>query len=373
MSANYIVNPNSYALSVVDKLNNEAKQSGLGEYVGSLILVSVQLRNEVYLADIVDKFLDSLIIPDDWAPEPINHLTLYLSILTSLNKASLNRFQYDPSVFPFTEDEHGGYIVHRLFKRSKAEIPTAHKVFHIERQIHTRYDDNGKVIDKVIKDVKADEGIIIRLERTNGTTWETDVPRGHKRSEFAIHVEGNNDARYAPFLETVDAEFTSLRNEKYTSDQVRELILDLIRNKIQALPITRGNYFVESERFEVLDEIRRVFQELDPGINFIVFHQFKGKPGSIVNDSFNSLVKGVSDAVIKEVQDLHTELVMLDEKESKTRDSTWDDRFEKLQQFEKRVKSLEQKQLIETDIIEEIFSKCYEKIKVSRNRLAEEL
>jgi hypothetical protein len=370
MSTNFIVNPDSKALSIVNQLNEEAKNSNLGEYVGSVILLSVQLRNDVYLDDIIQMMLDNPVIPDEWAPEPINHLTLYLSILSSMNKASLSRFDVGQD-FPYTEHEHGGYIVTRLFKRSKADIPTAHKIFHLERDVKIVEDHMGRVTDKIIKDVKADEGIIVRLERTSGS-WETDSPRGVRRSEFEIHIEGNNDERYAPLLETLNREFEEKRNEKYSSTQVRDLILDLVRNKLKALSITRGNYFLEDERIEVLNELRKGFQSLDPGINFIVFHQFRGQPGSLVNESFQGLVKGVSDALIKEVQDLHVEVTQLGDKESKTREATWESRVESLKELKTRMEKLRAKRLIESEIIDDLFEDCNKKIEEGRRKLLED-
>lgn len=360
------------ALSIVQQLNSEAKASGLGEYVGSVILLSVNLRKDVLLSDIVTMMENDARINNKWTPEPINHLTLYLSIMSSLNKASLSRFEYDEATFPFSPEEHGGYLVTRLFKRSKTSTPTAHKVFHLERDVRVIRDNKGNITDRIIKDVKADDGIIIKLDRTVGN-HVTDVPRGGKRSQFEIEITGNNDDRYAPFLETLYKEFDDKRNEKYSSEQVRELILDLIRNKLEALSITRGNYFLEDDKMDALDALREGFQSLDEGIQFIVLHQFRGQPGSKINESFSGLVRGVSDAVIKEVQDLHKELMLLDDKDSKTRESTWDDRADKLKKLEQRTEKLKQKQLIESDIMEELFETCYKKIKESKTKLVEDM
>lgn len=315
------------------RLNSEAATNG-AEFVGSVVFLSVAQDVNVPLGKLVREMHAHPEIPNDWAPEPLNHLSLYLQTIAGLGRGGKRGVQG-------LDDTHGGYSVHRLFLRGDSDMPTAHKVFALRRVMGA----DGKLAD-----VEVDSGIIVTLRRTYGdkTTDKTG------QSTFAVDVQGGVSGltpEYRAFVETLLQQFEAVRDERYTSEQVRALLIDMLKDRLQAVPIKRGDYFVDGRAINALEALREVFSRVDEGVRINPLHvcKFAGTPA--LNQSFTSLAGAVQESVLKEMQGFIEELNHLDTKDSKTRAATWQDRHDKFMDLQLRIKRLQSKQLIENDIL----------------------
>lgn len=336
-------------MSIFKSLNEESKNAG-GEFIGSIVFLSVNMENDVLLQDLIDGIHNHPVVPDKWAPEPLNHLSLYLSTMTSLNRGSLSKFQYSYDKYGFSAKEHGGFSVHRIYLRSDDEYPTAHKVFALKRIIDVVRDKDGAIVDKKIRDVEVDDGILVTLHRTEGSK-ETDKVG---RSKFTIEYDGTLTPQYEMFLDTLQREFDERRNERYTSEQIRSLLITLLKEGMDATPIKRGDYFLEGRHLDRLEALQEVLINLDRGIKLNPLHIVRFRENKVLNQTFESVQNVVQESVLKEMQMFVEELNHLEEKDSKTRDSTWKDRNNKFLDLQLKLKRFKNKQLIEMDILEEL-------------------
>jgi hypothetical protein len=317
-------------MELFNQLNSEATANG-AEFVGSVVFLSVQQETNIALGSLVREMQLHPEIPSDWAPEPLNHLSLYLQTISGLGRGGANKFKGMP-------DTHGGYTVHRLFLRSESDMPAAHKVFALRRIMGA----DGKLAD-----VEVDSGIIISLRRTYGdkSTDKTGL------SMFAVDVQGAMTPEYEVFVQTLLSQFEMVRDERYTADQVRSLLIDILKDKLNAVPIKRGDYFVEGRSVNALEALREVFTRVDEGVRINPLHIVKYAGAQALNQSFSSLAGAVQESVVKEMQGFLEELNHLDTKDSKTRAGTWQDRHDKFMDLQLRIKRLQSKQLIENDIL----------------------
>jgi hypothetical protein len=324
-----------------DQLNAEAKANN-GEFIGSVVFLHVHSDVDVLLSHLVNGMLNHSQIPSDWVPEPINHLSLYLSTITSLGRASVTKFEDHGYKF---DDTHGGFSVHRLFLKGDEKMPTAHKIFSV-RKI--------KGADGKIADVNIDDGINIVLNRLSGDKHTDKIGT----SQFQIDVTGNISKEYTAFIEVLQKEFDARRNERYNAEQIRTLLIDLLRNKVKATPIKRGDYFVDAQDINAIEAMRDVFSQVDDGIRINPLHIVKYKNAPTLNQTFQSVSETVQDSLVKEMQEFLEELKHLETKDSKTRQSTWADRSQQFMDMQLKLKRMQNKQLIEIDILEDMIKEA---------------
>jgi hypothetical protein len=338
-------------MEVFNQLNSEAAANG-AEFVGSVVFLSVAQSTSIKLGNMVNAMRANPAIPDAWIPEPLNHVALYLQIISSMNRASLAKFNNPgQNILP---DTHAGYSVHRLYLRREDAMPTSHKVFALKKVPGP----DGKLLD-----VETDAGIIVTLRRTLGDA-STDKTG---QSEFSIDVQGYMTAEYDVFVDTLIKTFNAARDQFYGAEQIRTMIVDILRNQLKATPIKRGDYFIDGREINAMEALRDVFKTLDEGVSINPLHIVKFVNAPTLNQSFNSLAQSVQESVLKEMQDFVDELNHLDTKESKTRAGTWESRHDRFMDLQLKVKRMQAKTLIEGDILldladqaKEILSRCDE-------------
>lgn len=324
-------------MQIFDQLNSEAKANN-GEFIGSIVFLHVHNEVDVLLGNLVSGMLNHPQIPASWAPEPINHLSLYLSTITTLGRASTAKFETHGVHF---NDTHGGFSVHRLYLKGEDKMPCAHKVFAVRKV---------KGADGKIADVNIDDGVTIVLNRTSGDKHTDKIGT----SQFRLDVTGNINREYNSFVEVLQSEFDARRNERYNAEQIRTLLIDLLRNKVKATPIKRGDYFVDAQEINAIEAMRDVFAQVDDGIRINPLHIVKYKNAPTLNQTFQSVSETVQDSLVKEMNEFLEELKHLDTKDSKTRQSTWADRSQQFMDMQLKLKRMQNKQLIEMDILDDL-------------------
>lgn len=337
---------------ILNQLNADFKASG-GEYVGSMLWLRVSAK-AVEAREIRNMILNDPRLDNSWAPDTLNNLTLYLQTMSELNRASLGKFEFDESKVPFTKDSHAGYSVHRLFLRKDSAIPTAHKILHLEKTLTEIKDATGTVVERRVEDVEADSGIRVECNRLSGGVEEDSAGT----SEFQLKIDGVSD-RYLPFIETLSKNFEAKRNEFYDSQQVRNLIVDdIIMDKMQALSVTRGVYFIEGSNAEAVEALREGLLKIHPGIRLSVHHVGKFAEGSMLNRTFEEVSVSVTDTLMNELEMLQDEMQGFIDSETKTRPSTWTKREQALREYRKRVKRVSSKLKLDTDILNDMLDDC---------------
>lgn len=342
-------------INVIDYLkqaNEEAAQSGV-EFVGSVVSLSVQLmeHESLTLNQVRQVILDHPNIPDEWAPEALNKLTMYLKLASELNKTSSRSFDIPPdSPFYDNEDRFGGYIVQRLSKRQDDRIPTSHRVFYKEPKV-------GSVEGKVLKDISIDTSIVVSLKRIYGTSATDDTD-----SEFEIMVDSTECPdedfhNYIPFLATLDRVFRERCVGRYSSTHIRELFIDVITKKVKAISVNPSQYFVDKENIDPVANLAESLNRIDAGIRVLDFVINKGVQGSIANRSFEAVSFGLSKTILKDINLLKAELAEMGERDN-VRSKTWTKKSEELQALAKRLKAYKNKELITGDIIGDELRAC---------------
>lgn len=351
-----------------------AKWAGRGaEYVGGNVILRTSVSRPITLADIRRIFLNNPILPDSWAPEAESDLKLYCSTMVELNGVkSLRHFlpNHDGE-YEFDEDRHQRYLVHKFPQNSNAplgEPVTRHKIIHIEQVMEQVYDDNGNVVDTKFVDVEVDDGIIIQLKRVAGekatdttgdTKWGLDYFVGGQQ------VSGKDiPPRYLPFKRTLVHRFTEKCRRNYGTKEVRDIIMNLIRDhKLLGLqPIgVRGMYFCRPDQHDRLKAVAEGFRALDEGIN-IYSNELYLFADESENDSVRMTKDGVAEQLEAELAEFNRQLEELAQSDG-TRPSTWQTRFEELNDLKKRIAKLQELRLISEKVLEKQIEKSLDLIK----------
>lgn len=357
--------------NVLQQINKDFKQAG-AEYVGSMVWFRCSVE------DVEVKALRNMIksdprLDDDWSPGTLNNLTLYLQTVSELGRSSLRKFvtEFDEDndygiadgQLPFVADEHAGYSVHRLKLVKDAPNPTSHKVFRMEKTVSPIYDDEGNVIDKKIEDVEVDEGMRIICKRKEGYTREDDKSG---ESEFEFDID-NFSAQYAPFIETLQRDFQEKLNERYDTRQIRDLVInDILLDKMEALNVTRGVYFIEGKDVEALEALKDGLASVDPGMQLAVHHVGKYPDGSMLNRTYESVSGGVTESLLDDAQGILDELTGHFKSDKDTRPSTWIKREQDLKDVKKRVKRMDTKLKLDVSTLSDILDDCTKLIKAGK-------
>jgi len=152
----------------------------------------------------------------------------------------------------------------------------------------------------------------------------------------------------------------------FTGRQARDLLMDVIINKVHSFSINKGLYFVDSGKVRPVLSLVDALNSVDPGINVIAAPILKFNNNPSLNAGFNSVQQNLSNSVLKSVSQFKAELENLRDKDSDTRGATWDNYVEEMSRLKKQISEYRDKELIQNDIIEDVFNECREIIMQSR-------
>ena len=349
----------SNAAQVIEDLNRTAQKSD-AEYVGTMCTLSVQTGEiRIKHSDIERMILSNPAIPDDWAPENRNKLTMYLDCVNKLkNTQSLTKFRPYQEHFPFNPDEeHAAYMGMRVYYSRDSNFPVAHNILHV-RQSEDVDEFNQRRLE-------TDEAITIQLERTEGNS-ETD----HTTSQFAINFPDDTPQEYFPFLLALQDMFKERINRVYDSGAIRSLINDILKEKMGAESVRSSLYFIHDENIAALDALRDGFRQLNSGIDLLLFHVHNHTDVSAdhpINATFSSVSRGVTRSIVEEVKELNQEIKeRLEDTETDTRPSTWRKRADELKELQGRVQKFKNKRMLVEDVADSL-------IEETRNMIVENL
>lgn len=339
----------------ISEVNEFYKKQG-AEFVGTVVSLSVQMGEDVVpLRDIQNLILNTPELPNEWKPRPRNKLSLYLDTINQLkNSASFQKFAAYQDEFPFDPDEHFGYLGKRIRYKKHESIPVAHKIVHLRRSEAEAmgFED----LDISLVDYDVDEGIVIMLERVEGTEETDDTT-----SKFRITFNADVPDEYNPFLLALRDRYKQRLNQVYDSSAIRDVILDMVKDKMNAQSINTGTYFIDSAEAAQLDALKAGFAKIHPDIDLFTLHvaHYKDRPANHpTNQNFSSVRKRLTDSVVGDLKNFVDDLKERRDSETDTRRSTWNNRANELREMKKRVKKFRAKQVLEADILEDLLAEA---------------
>lgn len=343
----------------IAEINAYYKQQN-AEFLGTTVSLSVTMgQDTVPLSTIQSMVRNTPEIPDKWMPDPRNKLTLYLETINQLkNSASFERFRKHEDEFPFDPAEHFGYLGKRTRYKRDEEIPVAHKIVHLRRSDAVAEGFEDMDIDMIDYDV--DDGIVVMLRRTEGTEDTDD-----STSRFAIEFPGNLPDEYMPFILTLNETFAERLAQNYDSTAIREVILDMVKGKMNAQPINTGLYLVEGEQAHQLDALRHEFRKIHPSIDLFTQHVVRHNEvpeEHPANQNFQNVKRRLTSSVVEDMKSFVQELEQFEESDTDTKRSTWTRRANALREMKKRVRKFKNKAMLETAAVEKLLGKATETI-----------
>lgn len=332
----------------------EAYREKGADFVGSLLRLSVHSDANCALPDYCEMFYDNDLLPDEWAPEVISDLKLYLTCMSELHRSSLKKFTYDPATLTFDPETHTGYNVKRMHLRKESDTPTSHKIIHLTSVREPVYDDNGKVIGHDIVDVQADTGIKIYLKRLEGTP-QNDNTGKNKWSILLSSDEEDNyiDPRYSPFINTLLCNFELKKRRNYGTRELRDLTMNILKGKLGVDNVGHGTYFIPPSKMELARELKKELKALHPGLDLWVMGVPRWEDPSM-NDAYNMTQLGLTDSLISELREFKDEIEALVDGDSDTRESTWSKKLQQLSEIKKRIREYESLKLFKDDFMSDL-------------------
>jgi hypothetical protein len=337
------------ATQIIQDLNQFYRDQG-AEFLGTVVSLSVRLGEDtVPLKRIQKMILDTPEIPNEWSPTPRNKLSLYLDTINQLkNSVSFQKFADYVDEFPFDPEDHFGYLGKRTRYKKYDSIPAAHKIVHLRRSETegTSFED----LDIDLIDYDVDDGIMVMLERIEGTE-ETDCTT----SKFRISFGSDVPDEYNPFLLALRDRFSERLAQVYDSSAIRDVILDMVKNKMDAQSINTGTYFIDSAEAAQLEALRNGFAEIDDRIDLFTMDvvRYKDKPKEHpANNNFGNVQKRLTQSVLTDLKEFVDNIKSHRDSDTDTRRSTWNNRANDLREYKKRVRKFKAKQVLEADIAE---------------------
>jgi len=338
----------SIAINSITNMISEARKIG-AEFVGSTVSLSVSIDDNKPLNNqtVRNAILNNINIPNEWAPEGLNSFSIYVNTITELRRSSLSKFVLPFDLNPdFDTERFGGYEIQKLHHASKESIPAIHRVF---------FRDKIKSEDADLKNLDLDfpHSILVKLKRVHGNHF-TDTT-GESRFQIMVESDKCPDELlylYEPFTATLKELFEERCDGLFTGRQARDLLMDVIINRVGSNSINKGLYFVDSPKVEPVMELVRELNNLDPGINVVNIPILKFDNDSL-NVGFKSLTTNLSDSILKAAMQMKAELENLRDKDSKTHASTWDKRSGEYKDLLKKINDYNNRELIQKDIMEE--------------------
>jgi hypothetical protein len=322
----------------------DAKAKG-GDFLGATVNLNVKIGadNTVPIRAIHDSLKNNPNIPREWLPKDREDLSLYLGVITSLNKNSERSFNFPPDYPKELKETFNGYTVTRLWKNKDDQYPCGHRIFY-KNKVKTYVDSVGSV-----KDQEIEHSIMIVLER-NELGLQI-CPKFDNEFDMA------NLVYFEPFIDTLYQQYQDRINGQYNSTELRKIILDVILNKIHARSLNDGLYFVPKDKLGPLNEFCETLRQVDKGISLLNFGVMRGPEGSFEQTTFQQVSEGISADVLKELKALKAELAEFDAADT-TRASTWTDRFERLRNISKEVQNYRNEQMLISDVVDDLLLEC---------------
>jgi hypothetical protein len=339
----------SIAENSIVNMISEARTIG-ADFVGSLVSLSVSIDDNKPLNNqtVINAIENDSRIPNEWAPDGLNLFSIYVNTITELRRSRLDNFilPFAPNV-DFDPARFGGYEIQKLHHASKEDMPAIHRVF---------FRDKIKSDDKDLKNTDLDfpHSILVKLKRTFGN-YLTDTTG---ESKFQILVESDKCPDeflhlYEPFTTTLHQLFSERCDGVFTGRQARDLLMDVIINRVGSYSINKGLYFVDGPKVESVMALTEVLNSLDPGINIVNVPVLRFKSEAL-NMGFSSLSTNLSDAVLKAAVQMRNDLMALKNKDSKTHASTWDKRSSEYKDLRNKIQDYHNRELIQKDIMEDM-------------------
>lgn len=352
---------------IVEKHRNRG-----AEFVGATLHLRVAQVASAQSSLIRDAILDDPIVPNDWAPEMLSDLTVYLQTMVELNLGASLEKKFLPDAnggYEIDPETHSGYFVKRLFLRRNDRVPTAHKILHLEKRIVENADGS-----QTVEDIEADTGITISLIRsagsaatddTGGSSWKFRVHRTNPDTGIDERISHCIPERYHPFIRTLTTKFGERRAQTYCSQQIRDLVTKIILNDIRAesLPRPSGVYFVPPHMIEKVNALSRLLEGVDPGIvMFVMEIPLVDDEYEDTNSLYGLVSNGLETTMQNELAAFIEDLEKLDTATG-TRDNTWKTRTEQALDFKARLKRYHDLRLLDENQIKAQYMKAVSIIK----------
>lgn len=361
-------------MSSVAKVQNQIEfyKSKGAEFVGAVARLNCSVTQPITLQQIRQVFFDSPILPDEWAPEAECDFRLYLRTMTETGRSTrTDKLQRDHAgALEFDEVRHAGYIVRRVHKAKNDEYPTSHSIIHLERNLTPKTDADGNIIfdrlgNPVMQEiaVEADDGIRMVLHRKEGTPEQD----SHGTNTWGyVFTKPNGDQfvsmdavppQYYPFLRTVARDWKAKRERVYKTAEIREMLLDVIINKMKFDSVDTAMYFCSKYRLAQARELRDRIKELDPGLRLWLFELPVWPEGTAGNDMVEMVSTGLLDTLTKDLKKLLDDLKNRDG-DTDTRQSTWNRRREELLELRRRIREYSRIKLMSEDTLKAQFAEA---------------
>ena len=311
--------------------------------LGAIVGISVRdAGGNVNLSQIRDAVLNNSLIPDEWAPEALNPLSVYLQTISSIAKSATKHLEI-PHGSDFDIVEHGGYIVNKMKYSQGEEIPSIHRIHHKKKLDKTRE-------GQAVRDIDIEDALVVYLRRTFGNMLH-DIA-GSSTFEICIDkdkVSDENFKYFEPFINTLNIWFDERCAGLYSSDQIRKLFYDCVKS-LKSKNILNGMYFIPESDVASIKALSHALTSLHKGIRIVVIPIPKFVEGGD-NSTFDEVRPLVEQSLLDELLLLQDEIEALSEV---TRDSTWTKKLERWIDLEEQIKSYKTEKIIVESCIDDL-------------------
>lgn len=359
-----------------------ADNTNNSKYIGALIAVKCAMPEPVSLNRLRNAILVNPVLPDSWAPAVRPPVSLFHDVIKRFTHVSGKKeFKFAPEQCGFTVEEHHNYISMRLVKDKQLATPVVYKVFHTTKSKKAADKEMGAIaippagqdverdqefdqffttVADLPQDARVHEGVIISLVRTSGTPADDSTGV----STFQIQCEGSPDLmpRYEPFLEAVRASYDELMLQQYGNAQVRELIKEVMRDRLKAAPFL-GWHFAIGPKWDVIQELGATLTGVSQGISIvsIPIHKDMESVEPEHRIVYEQVVQSVNEDLLAQAKELEKEILKM-VNDPKTKTSTINDRAEKLQALREQISEYRTFAMTIDSVMDDIISDSMDQI-----------
>lgn len=350
----------TYAVnSFANAAKDQATRIG-GEFKGGVIHISVEVGEAIIRQrDIKNAIASCPSIPSEWYPDVHNNLTLYFQTISEMKRAGIKNFIV-PTDINFDVEIHAGYTVDKVMQNVHDKFPTCHKVFRKTRA-SGKAEDSKTEESRNITDIKMSEGIIVMLERTKGTVKDDET--GDSEFDLVIDttVEGQDVDEYIPFIETLKTRFMSKINGVYDSRQIRDILLKIVRQDIEAISIQTGLYFVGPSKIDPVYELAEAMQKVHAGIRIQVIPIIEYKDAPLFNKHVDDVKISLTDSIISDFKTFNKTITeMAQDMDTNIREATWLKKLSELRKYKDLLTELKEDNMIKIDILQDLIDETEE-------------
>lgn len=348
----------------INQIRNQVAARG-GRLLGMMVSLHIPEHIKINRAQLAYAISNHDGLDSSWAPDAKHPISLYLDVVRRLGIGAVGGYEnyIDFTKHGFYVEEHKGYIGKKIEHGGvNAKIATKHKFFHCVRHKSQSAIDKelqSFAVDFLLEDIFG-EGVFDSMPQTAPTKTDGDYEMDSQGVEihfsrdpssklgWRISMEGgDNSNRYLPLLARIQDEFEEAMNEVYSGQQVRELMRKIIREKVNGQPVN-GWYFTYKDHLNSLMALHACLKQLEPGIIMPIL------PVEVYPDQKNmvsDLAQGLTESMVKDLQDFQQELVALKAKGESVRQSTWQSKLELFNEFKNKVDDLRYMELLALDVI----------------------